>query len=372
MSQDTAPSGVHLSRRGFLATALSLPFLRAQAVGQLPWIQGLNQEQLILLWITPEPSAGVLDLFDTDGTRLGVFPSRQVALPDRLGFLHDVSLTGLLPGREYRYRTSACATGPTAFRTPSTAATRALVFGDSGTGSAEQRALADRMRAGPRHDLLLHTGDLIYGDLKEATYLRQHIGVYGDLLRGLPIFPCPGNHDYESDEARAYQAIHPVPLNYGFRWGDAYVAALDTNLVTSSNLTRFEENLAAHQDRRWRIALFHHPPFAGGPNQDDPLSLAVRERIVPILERQGVQLVLSGHEHNYQRTHELNGVTYLTTGGGGARLYATAPRPEARVQASVHHFVELEISDVEIRARALALDGTLIDSFALVSRSSPA
>ena len=368
------PSGVHLSRRGFLAATLGLPFLRAQSaagLAQTPWIQGLDRDQFTLLWITPEPSAtAVADLFDASGTRLGSFPSRQTALPENLGFLHEVSLRGLLPNTEYRYRTSACSSPePTAFRTPSRQSTRALVFGDSGSGSLEQRSLAARMRARPRYDLLLHTGDLIYGDLREETYLRQHVAVYGELLRELPIFPCPGNHDYESDEARVYQAIHPVPLNYGFHWGDdVYVAVLDSNLLTSEALTRFEESLAARQEVRWRIALFHHPPFAGGPNQDDPLSLAVRERVAPILTRQRVQLALSGHEHNYQRTHVLDGVTYLTTGGGGARLYPTAARSEARVQASLHHFVELELNDREIRAHALALDGSLIDSFAIPAR----
>ena len=361
-------SGVYLSRRAFLGATLGLPFLRAQVsagLAQTPWIQGLRQDQVTLLWVTPQPFPGLLDLFDSAGRRLGSFPARQSALPDSLGFLYDVSLTGLLPGQEYRYRTTACPGNPTPFRTPAQASTRALVFGDSGTDSLEQRQLAARMIARPSFDLLLHTGDLIYGDVREETYLRKHLALYGDLLGRMPIFPCPGNHDYEGDGARAYQSLHPVPLNYGFAWGEAYIAVLDTNILSAETLARFEEDLAAQQGSRWRIAMFHHPPFAGGPNQDDPLSLAARERIVPILERQGVQLVLNGHEHNYQRTHIRNGITYLTSGGGGARIYDPRPRQEARTQVAAHHFVELDISDLEIRGRAIGLDGSLLDSFAI-------
>lgn len=319
--------------------------------------------------MTQEPRASSsLELFDRTGTRLGIFPARQTVLSDSTGVLHDVSLTGLLPSTIYSYRTAICTTpDPTLFRTAASAATRALVFGDSGADSPEQRALAARMLTRPGgHDLVLHTGDLIYGDVNEENYLRSHFALYGDLLRSRPIFPCPGNHDYSLDGARAYRALNPVELNYSFDWGAAHLAVLDSNEVSAKTLDWLETDLAANRNRAtWRIVMFHHPPFAGGPNQDDPLSLDARERIVPILARQGVQLVLNGHEHNYQRSRLIDGVTYLTSGGGGAAIYDPLPRAEALVQAARHHFVELEISDVAIRGRSIAIDGALLDSFAI-------
>src|SRR5438045_9708005 len=86
----------------------------------------------------------------------------------------------------------------------------------------------------------------------------------------------------------------------------------------------------------WKIAFFHHPPYAVGPNQTGLVSSVVRERIVPILEAYGVQLVMSGHEHSYQRTHSIRegavtapgqGTVYITSGGGGGALHPAHEHP---------------------------------------------
>ena len=111
--------------------------------------------------------------------------------------------------------------------------------------------------------------------------------------------------------------------------------------------------------------MFHHPPYAGGPNQDDPLSELVRQHLVPILERHHVDLVFNGHEHNYQRSHPINGIVYLTSGGGGAMIYPTIPRAEAAVQHARHHFLEAELTPTSLRVEAIDVDGHLLDTLTL-------
>src|SRR5262245_39258783 len=93
--------------------------------------------------------------------------------------------------------------------------------------------------------------------------------------------------------------------------------------IDQGAMLRWLENDLAATRLFWRIVFFHHPPFAAGPNQNDAQCILARERIVPILERHGVQLVFNGHEHSYQRTEPLlaghivrpdQGIVYMTTG----------------------------------------------------------
>ena len=87
---------------------------------------------------------------------------------------------------------------------------------------------------------------------------------------------------------------------------------------------------------RWKIAYFHHLPYPISHHLDDPVCAAVRTLFVPGMERNGVQLVLDGHEHTYERTLPMRGdvavtsgraITYVTTGGGGGIPHPVAPAP---------------------------------------------
>jgi hypothetical protein len=120
--------------------------------------------------------------------------------------------------------------------------------------------------------------------------------------------------------------------------------------------------------------MFHHPPFAAGPNENDPKSIMARERIVPILERHGVQLVFNGHEHSYQRTEPLlrgyvvrpgEGIVYITTGGGGSVLYPVYASPRVAAGASAYHYLKVENSGSRMLVRAIAADGSEIDRVVL-------
>ena len=124
----------------------------------------------------------------------------------------------------------------------------------------------------------------------------------------------------------------------------------------------------------WKIVYFHHPPFAGGPNENDPLATLARNCLVPIIERYGVQLVLNGHEHSYQRTFPLtgqqivtkgNGTVYVTSGGGGYGLYAAYSHPLVAVGHSVHHYLRVDVGTSRLTVRAIGLSGEEIDSFDL-------
>jgi hypothetical protein len=129
----------------------------------------------------------------------------------------------------------------------------------------------------------------------------------------------------------------------------------------------------------WRIVFFHHPPYATGPNQGDIHSSWAREKIVPILETYGVQVVFSGHEHSYHRSYPVrdsttttqgDGTLYITSGGGGAGLYPVFAHPLLAVSQSRHHYIRAEMRGIQLTLHAIGIDGIEIDN--VVLRPAPA
>ena len=113
-------------------------------------------------------------------------------------------------------------------------------------------------------------------------------------------------------------------------------------------MLRWLENDLRTTRQFWRIVYFHYPPYATGVNVNDPQSLLVRQHMVPIFENNGVQLVLSGHEHSYQRSVPIRrsnmvasgvGTSYFTTGGGGAILYPVPDKSLVASKKSAYHYL---------------------------------
>jgi hypothetical protein len=110
------------------------------------------------------------------------------------------------------------------------AATRLLVFGDSGDATSDQKALADQMATVP-FDIMLHVGDIAYpaGGFEELD--AKFFDYYSHLLMHHPFFPVPGNHEYRTEDAIPYRAVFDLPNNerwYSFDWGDVHFVGLDT------------------------------------------------------------------------------------------------------------------------------------------------
>jgi hypothetical protein len=239
--------------------------------------------------------------------------------------------------------------------------------------------------------LVLHLGDLAYPRGSFQDYEDYYFGPCRDLMRRVPFFPCPGNHDYMTRDAFPYLALHDLPQvvsvpesdrgrYYSFDWGGVHFVSVDSNipLVRAAEgqgpMLDWLENDLRTTRQYWKIVYFHHPPFAGGPNENDELATLARNRLVPIIERHGVQLVLNGHEHSYQRTFPLtgkqivtkgNGTVYVTSGGGGYGLYAAYSHPLVAVRHSVHHYLRVDVGTSRLNVRAIGLKGEEIDSFDL-------
>lgn len=243
----------------------------------------------------------------------------------------------------------------------------------------------------------MHTGDIAYPTGAFSEFLDKHFAVYAALLAKAPLYPCPGNHEYATPAATPYLALHSLPEDgvpvedcgryYSFDRGEVHFVSIDSNLPLidaverSGRMLEWLESDLRQARQTWKIVYFHHPPYATGNHEYDPVSAMARQRIVPILERTGVQLVLNGHEHSYQRSRPIlrgevvaagQGITYVTTGGGGGGLYAVPTSPLNEVTATAYHYLRLSADAQSLSVTAIGVESEIIDQLSLVAVSSQA
>jgi hypothetical protein len=374
-----------------------------------PYVQRVAHGEATVVWATREPGVGALRVWNGTSAEQTVLADTRLVSAATTGmsvdyYQHEARVTGLAAGTTYSYdlqhdgadATPGISTAPL----PGASTARFIAFGDSGIGSTPQRQLAGLMSS-DTFDLALHTGDLAYGTASttgDATYQRYHdwfFDIYRDWLRRVAIFPALGNHDARSTNAhgRAYLDLFVLPANaassafpdhaerfYSFDWGPVHFVALDTELALQ-DATRRQAQLdwlaadLAATAQPWKVAYFHRSPYsAGGEHGSD---LLVRQMFGPVFEAHGVQLALSAHEHDYERTHpqrvSASGefVTYVVTGGGGALLYPAGTAAWTAYSASVYHYVRGVADDCSLRLEAIGLNGAAFDTVTLDRCGAP-
>jgi len=206
-------------------------------------------------------------------------------------------------------------------------------------------------------------GDNAYSDGTDAEFQTNFFNIYkDDLLKKYPLFPAPGNHDYHDIEfsAAAAQKTHSVayyqnfsvPENgesggvashtksfYSFDLGNIHFLSLDSYGKEANEYRLYDtagpqvqwikKDLEANTNKGWVVAYWHHPPYTmGSHNSDNEIELVkIRENFIRILERYGVDLILCGHSHDYERSRLMKGyygkngdfdsVKYVLNGSSG-------------------------------------------------------
>ena len=365
-----------------------------------PFVQNVGENHATVVWATGEGgSSGVRFSRDRSLTRSASsvvrgFPPADTELQSPY-YQHKVVLTGLEPNTEYSYAVledgqNLAGGDDLRFSTTGSGRFSFLAFGDSGSGRPEQRALAELMRQ-ENPSLILPLGDLAYLNGTFEEFQSRYFGVYREVMKRVPFFPCLGNHEYMTRNGFPHLALHDLPNSndlpeadrgryYSFDWGNAHFIALDSNdpleraVQGTGPMLQWLENDLRSSRKFWKIVYFHHPPYAGGPHENDTLPGLVRRYIAPVLERYGVALVLSGHEHSYQRSYPIrdgqivrdgDGIVYLTSGGGGANLYPVYSSPYVSVGKSAHHYLSVEVDGARLTVRAIGLAGDEMDRLIL-------
>lgn len=239
---------------------------------------------------------------------------------------------------------------------------RIAVAGDVGEVGAHLDATASRMaeigKQSP-YDVLLLLGDNVYPSGDPARIPETVLEPFADVLdRGATLLAVLGNHDVLEGHGDAQIEALGMPGHWWSRdFGDVLVVGLDSNDVGNKEQLDFLETTLAASTERWKVVALHHPPYSAGQHGS---SEDVRSAYSPIFRRYGVQLVLSGHDHDYQRSKPIDGVTYVVSGAGSK----TRPTGEASFTAvswSAYHFLDVTIYPDRLVLRAITQEGRVGD-----------
>lgn len=298
-----------------------------------PYLQSGSSTGMVVCWRT--------DWFAPAQVRYGTNAANldQTVTENELRIDHAIRITGLRPDTKYFYSVGAgpqvLASGPTYFFRTSPTNTRPVrlwAIGDSGSGNHTPSAAEVREAyldfSGRTADLWLMLGDNAYESGTDAQYQSAVFEMYPTILRNTVLWPTLGNHDAGSNGDVGefpYLDIFNLPRQgeagglasgtekyYSFDYANIHFVCLD---ATSSDRSRagpmlaWLENDLAMTDKDWIIAYWHQPPYTFGThNSDAELDLIeMRQNALPLLEHYGVDLVLCGHSHVYERSFLIDG-----------------------------------------------------------------
>lgn len=296
-----------------------------------PYLQLGRTNGATIRWRTAQPSDSLV--------RCGTSPDQMTMTFARTSAVtnHVVDCTGLEPDTRYFYTIGSSTAGDlrpvfTFVTHPMRPKpTRIWAIGDAGTGTIWQRAVRDayrRFAGGRPTDVWLMLGDNAYGVGSDDDYQRAVFEVYPDMLSSTFLWPTIGNHDVAlaaGGGTLAFLDIFTLPAQgeaggaasgterfYSFDYANIHFICLDAtsaNRSTDGPMATWLRADLSTTTADWIIAYWHHPPYsAGSHNSDAEVELIeMRQNMLPILEAHGVDLVLCGHSHSYERSFLLNG-----------------------------------------------------------------
>ena len=409
-----------------------------------PYLQVVTPTSIIIRWRTDQATTGKV--------WLGIAANQltQTVSEAQPTTEHIVSLTGLQSATRYYYavgqQDTRLTTGndytfKTALPTGDRRPFRIWALGDFGCGTDNQFAAYDQYKkftTDKPSDVWLWLGDNAYCCGYDEQFQQFVFNVYGSTLRNLPFYPVPGNHDYANNAdvrdlpyfqlfnfpqlAEAGGTASGTKLYYSYDYGNVHFVALDSYGIeaglwrladtTGTQVQWLKRDLAATR-QPWKVVYFHHPPYSkGSHNSDtDPELIPLHEKLTQVLESYGVDLVLSGHSHLYERSYRLRGHTgpstslapqqhfaenttarydgspnscpiltkglgtvYIVAGSGGQMDQVVSPdyphTAMAYSNTSVGGSVVMDVNDNRLDVQWLASDGLVRDRFTILKNTN--
>jgi len=328
----------------------------APTVTRGPYLQLGTSSNTVVRWRTGVPSTTRV-WYGTNLGNLNLSVSNATFVTD-----HEITLSGLIPDTKYFYAVgiltqSLAGDASYFFRSspmPGPAkSTRIWAIGDFGTGYGQQYQVRDAyydFTANRNTDVWLMLGDNAYGQGYDSQYQSYVFNIYPSLLRQAVVWPTMGNHETGTGSQALtddydYYRIFTMPTNgqagglasgtehyYSFDYANIHFVCLDAMTAVfrqpGSAMLQWLQADLADTTSDWIIAFWHHPPYTKGSHDSDYEFelIEMRQNALPILESFGVDLVLSGHSHSYERSYLINGhyggsstispVNYVNGGNG--------------------------------------------------------
>ncbi|MBN2493133.1 MAG: metallophosphoesterase [Deltaproteobacteria bacterium] len=324
-----------------------------------------------------------------------------------LEVIHSVRLDGLEPDTTYHYRVGDPSVGWSQDQSFSTAPADACAPFSFGIAADNRGNLSgtslcwetvyERIAA-EGVDFVINSGDLVH-EGKNDNEWADFLETSAFQMASLPIVPALGNHDDDDvdGDGALYNQVFTLPRNpvtgtedfYSFDYGNTHFVCLSTHTFKDDAYQQQLEWLAqdlAATDKMWKVVFFHVPVYSSGShgtNEDGK-----NPYLIPVLDAHHVDLVITGHDHIYERYRPMHngqevasydeGTCYMVSGGGGAAtdpIYAfRAKEPGLEASDNLHHFVKITVANNVMHIRAERVSGGgcfqggegVIDEFSIV------
>jgi len=349
---------IHQASRSSGDLGFNLELLGSDLPGVLrgPWLQSPTTTNIIVKWRTDASVVGRVRYGLSPGNLSSTVTASSAATDHRIElrnlqpatrYYYSIGTTGgaLLAGEDYSFTTAPL---------PGTRQkVRFWALGDCGTANANQFNVRDafhRCTGANPVDLILMLGDNAYNSGTDSEFQRAVFDTYPTTLRNTPLWSTIGNHETAQSSSPSssipYYSIFSLPRDgeaggeasgtedyYSFDHANIHFVCLDS--MTSSRsatgtMANWLRNDLGGTTQEWIVAFWHHPPYTKGSHDSDDESelIQMRQNLLPILESHGVDLVLCGHSHAYERSHLIDGHygsswtlgSEMVLNGGGGRV----------------------------------------------------
>ena len=404
---------------------------RAQKVLRGPYLQMGTSHSVIIVWRTDISTDARVQYGPTVGS------TQKSVRSNTKKKQHELHITGLQPNTKYYYQVGTTKKSliggdaqhyfVTAPKIGQSKKFRFWVVGDSGTGGSKQLIVRDSMQKYTQNqkiDFFVHVGDMAYSDGKDHEFQNHFFNVYQDILRNTVVWPAMGNHEgYTSNSSKQtgpYYDAYVLPkaaeaggvasgteAYYSYDYGNVHFVVMDSyetsRKPSGAMLTWLKNDLAATR-QPWLIAYWHHPPYTKGSHDSDTEYnlIDMRKYALPILEAHGVDLVLTGHSHIYERSYLIHkayetpsfskgkikdkgdgrlhgsgpykkahrkafdGAVYVVAGHGGAGVSQIGTHPLMYFVEQANGSCIVDVEGNKLTLRNLRHDGVVTDHFTIV------
>jgi hypothetical protein len=374
-------------------------FCPESGISKGPWALGMTETGIKIRWeacraalpgdVTATPEGGGAPVAAKSVETSFVVNNTYRALdkevpPDSAGtyFMNEVTLTGLAPSTCYQYALAADASVRGRFCTARANGDRVhfLAIGDTNPllGRATGQLIDKVVPLG--FDFIIHGGDIQYYASTLETWAAW-FPVMAPLLRASAMQVAIGNHEYEKpDEMDQYtlrffggSGSGGTDTHYRFQSGGVWFFSINTEDSTAPEseqgkwLAASLDEVSALPGYRFSVVYFHKPWVTCGPVSQNS---GARNHFAPIFALRKVPLVFQAHVHGYER-FVIDGVSYITAGGGGAALHdleENASRMESASRVAhgkFFHAVDVTVNATQISARVIDETGAERDAFTL-------
>jgi hypothetical protein len=248
---------------------------------------------------------------------------------------------------------------------------RFAVIGDTGTGTDKQQQVGDLMvkyRTVFPFEFVLMMGDNLYGGESAKDFEAKFSDVYKQLLDDkVKFYAALGNHDLPI-QANYVNFNMNGKEYYRIKKGNVAFYALNSNYMDAKQVKWLEDELAKDTSE-WKICFFHHPPYSSAGKHGSDKQL--REIVEPIFVKYGVNVVLTGHDHVYERIKPQKGIYYFVSGAGGKLRSGDLKDRSVLTEKGYDrdlHFMLFEVVDKQIFFQTISRTGETVDSGVLINQ----